>query len=230
MKLQLSSKKVTRWLMGLALALNLIGLAARALEKLLGYDNTVFVRFVDVSREANITSWFSSVLLLIGALLILLIARLKNLEKDTFARHWAFMAYVFFFLSLDEAARIHEATIEPLRTFLNTSGIFYYAWVIIAIPVLLILAIFYAKFVFSLPGKTRNQFIFAAVLFLSGALGLEMLGGFWFDVEVNGLYLSSILITFEELLENLGVVVFISALLTYIQLQSDWKTIQGEVV
>lgn len=216
--------------MGLALALNLIGLAARALEKLLGYDNTVFVRFVDVSREANITSWFSSVLLLIGALLILLIARLKNLEKDTFARHWAFMAYVFFFLSLDEAARIHEATIEPLRTFLNTSGIFYYAWVIIAIPVLLILTIFYAKFVFSLPGKTRNQFIFAAVLFLSGALGLEMLGGFWFDVEVNGLYLSSILITFEELLENLGVVVFISALLTYIQLQSDWKTIQGEVV
>jgi len=216
--------------MGLALTLNLIGLAARALEKLLGYDNTVFVRFVDVSREANITSWFSSVLLLIGALLILLIARLKNLEKDTFARHWAFMAYVFFYLSLDEAARIHEATIEPLRTLLNTSGIFYYAWVIIAIPVLLILAIFYAKFVISLPGKTRNQFILAAVLFLSGALGLEMLGGFWFDVEVNGLYLSSILITFEELLENLGVVVFISALLTYIQMQSAWKTIQGEVV
>lgn len=230
MKLQLSSKKVTQWLLGLTLALSLIGLAARVIEKLLGYDNTVFVRLVDVSEEANITSWFSSLLLLIGALLILLIARLKNLEKDSFSRHWAFMSYLFLFLSLDEAAKIHEATIKPLRTLFNTSGFFYYAWVIIAIPVLLVLTIVYARFISSLPGKTRNQFIIAAVLFLSGAVGFEMLGGFMFDVEISGMYISSVLVTFEELLENLGVVVFISALLTYIQLQADWKTIQGEVI
>jgi len=61
-------------------------------------------------------------------------------------------------------------------------------------------------------------------------LGFEMLGGFLYDVEISGMYLSSVLITFAELLENLGVVVFISALLTYIQMQANWKTIQGEIV
>lgn len=230
MKLQLSSKKFSAWLLGLSLALNLVGLAARVIEKLLGYDNTTFVRLVDVSEEANITSWFSSLLLLISALLILLIARLKHLEKDPFTRYWTFMAVVFFFLSLDEIASIHEATIKPLRALFNASGYFYYSWVILAIPVLLIFTVLYARFFFSLPGNIRNQLILAAFLFLSGAVGFEMLGGFLHDVQISRMYLSSVLVTFEELLENLGAVLNISVLLAYLKMQVGWKPIQGEVV
>jgi hypothetical protein len=230
MKLQLSSKKMIRLLLWLVIALNIIGMAARAIEKSLGYNNTFFVRLVDVSEEANITSWFSSLLLFFSALLLLLITRLKTVEKDTFSRHWAILSYVFLYLSLDEAAKIHEATIKPLRSIFNASGFFYYAWVIIAIPIILLLGIFYMRFIFSLPGKTRNYFILAAGLFIAGALGFEMIAGFYYDVEISGIYLSSIFITFEELLENLGVLVFISALLSYIKLQPGWKNTQLEFV
>ncbi|MEJ2487491.1 MAG: hypothetical protein P8Y68_17345, partial [Anaerolineales bacterium] len=62
------------------------------------------------------------------------------------------------------------------------------------------------------------------------ALGFEMFGGLFFKTEISGIHVLSFLITFEELLENLGVVVFISALLTYIRMQSNWKNLVVEVV
>lgn len=223
MKRQWLSMKISYWLFGLTFFLNIIGLAARVIERLLGYNNTDLVRLVDVSEEANITSWFSSSLLFISALILLLIARLKRVEKDSYTRHWAFLSYIFFFLSLDEAAGIHELTIKPLRSLFSASGIFFYAWVIVAIPIVLLIGILYMRFIISLPSNTRNNFILAGILFLVGAVGFEMLEGLFRHSEIAGMYLSSFFVTIEELLENLGVVVFISTLLAYIKLQPNWK-------
>jgi hypothetical protein len=223
MKRQWLSTKVSYWLFGLTFFLNIIGLAARVIERLLGYNNTELVKLVDVSEEANITSWFSSSLLLLSALILLLIARLKLVEKDRYARHWAFLSFIFFFLSLDETAGLHELTIRPLRSLFSTSGIFYYAWVVVAIPIVLSIGFLYLRFVFSLPSKTRNNFILAGILFLVGAVGFEMVEGLYRHSEIAGMYFSSIFVTIEELLENLGVVVFILALLAYIKLLPNWK-------
>lgn len=230
MKLQIPSKKIMVWLLGLTIGLNLFGFAARIIEKLLGYNNTEFVRLFDVGEEANVTSWFSSILLLLSAILLYFISRLKYLDKDSVAMHWTFLSYLFIFLSIDETATIHEMLIKPLREMFHLTGIFYYAWMIIAIPAVLLLAILYKRFVFSLPKNIRNQFILAVIIFLSGALGFEMLSGLFFKTEISGIHVLSFLITFEELLENLGVVVFISALLSYIRMQSNWKNLVVEVV
>jgi len=230
MKLQIPSKKIMVWLLGLTIGLNLFGFAARIIEKLLGYNNTEFVRLFDVGEEANVTSWFSSILLLLSAILLYFISRLKYLDKDSVAMHWTFLSYLFIFLSIDETATIHEMLIKPLREMFHLTGIFYYAWMIIAIPAVLLLAILYKRFVFSLPKNIRNQFILAVIIFLSGALGFEMLGGLFFKTEISGIHVLSFLITFEELLENLGVVVFISALLNYVKLQPNWKNLLVEVV
>jgi len=230
MKLQIPSKKITKWLFGLTIGLNLFGFAARIIEKLMGYNNTDFVRLVDVGEEANITNWFSSLLLLLSALLLYLISRLRYLDKDQFVRHWTFLSYLFIYLSIDETATIHEMLIKPLRAIFHSSGIFYYAWMIIAIPLVLLLVILYLRFVFSLPINIRNQFILAVIIFLSGAVGFEMLGGLFIKTEISGIHVTSFLITAEELLENLGVVVFISALLTYVKMQPNWRNFLVEVV
>ncbi len=225
MMVEISIKKTVYWLYGLVFALNTVGFAGRVIEKLLGYDDTELVRLFDVAKEANVTSWFSSFLLSVSALLLFLITKIKFQERDTFSRHWAFIACVFLYLSLDESARIHEATIEPVREFVHASGLFYYSWVIIAIPVIMGLALIYRKFVFSLPIRTRNQFILAAIIFMAGAIGFEMLGGLFHDVKISGVQLLSFTVTLEELFENLGVVVFISALLAYIKSFPDWSVI-----
>lgn len=223
LKIKLDTKRLIVWLFGLTLALNFIGLVSRMIEKLLGFNDTQFVRLVDVSEEANITSWFSSALLLMAALLLFVITRLKKIDQAPFSRHWGFLSLVFMFLSLDEAAKIHEMMIKPLRSLFHATGIFYYSWLIVAIPLVILFAVIYMRFVFSLPNRTRNQVIAAAFLFLAGAVGFEMLGGLFYNVELSGVYLSSILVTFEELLENLGIVIFISALMTYIKQQPAWE-------
>ena len=65
----------------------------------------------------------------------------------------------------------------PLRKGLNTSGILFYAWVIPYGIALLILIFLYLKFFISLPAKTRKLFIIAAVVYLLGVIGIELMGG-----------------------------------------------------
>jgi hypothetical protein len=94
-------------------------------------------------------------------------------------------------------------------------GIFYYAWVVPAFALIVVLGFFFLRFAFWLPVKTRTSFFLAAFLFVGGAIGIELIGG-WFD-EVYGYdNLSYNLIsTVEESFEMAGLIVFIRALVEY---------------
>jgi len=142
---------------------------------------------------------------------LLLIARVKTHSADVFATHWNAMAWVFFFLSMDEIAGLHEELIAPLRNATGANGIFYFSWVIVAIPLVLLFVILNIRFLFSLPRKTAYQFVVAGALFVTGALGFELLGGLFHGV--TGIYRA--LTATEETLENIGAGLFIVALLTY---------------
>ncbi|MTI21386.1 hypothetical protein E1176_10175 [Fulvivirga sp. RKSG066] len=73
----------------------------------------------------------------------------------------------------------------------------------------------YIQFVFKLPKKTKKRIIIAAILFIGGAMGLEMLGGnHAYNHGREGLTYA-VLYTLEESLEMLGVIVLIYALLTF---------------
>ena len=230
MKFTISPKKISYWLFVIVVALNLFGFIARGIERFLGYNDTEFVRLFDISEEANITAWFSSLLLLFSAVLLTVIAKAKSTSAKPYARHWGFLSIIFLYLSLDEAAKIHEITIKPMRSFFNASGFFYYAWVIIAIPFILLFGFLFMRFVLDLPPSTRAQFIIAGVIFLIGALGFEMLGGYYRDKLVAGLNICPILVTLEEFFENVGIVVFISALGSYSKAQPDTMNISFELV
>ena len=124
---------------------------------------------------------------------------------------------IFVYVSLDEAGRLHELAIEPLREHLGASGLFYWAWVIPAMFVIPVLAVAYLRFLIALPRPTRRLFVLAATLFLTGALGLEMLGGPW--VETHGLHSPVYVVfwTMEETLEMSAVAIFTYALLRYME-------------
>jgi hypothetical protein len=129
------------------------------------------------------------------------------------------MAIIFVLLSLDEAGRIHELSVSIFRLAFDTHGLLYYAWVIPAVIALLILSVVYLRFVLDLPRKTRTVFLIAAVLYVGGALGLEMFEG---NLNEMGRYMDPtyvILVTIEESLELSGVTVLIYGLLSYIRHQ-----------
>ena len=67
-----------------------------------------------------------------------------------------------------------------------------------------------------LPKPVRHSFIVAAILYLGGAIGFELISGKYAELYGmdNWIY-SMILITIEESLEIAGIIFFIRALLKY---------------
>lgn len=220
MKVTISIKKFTIFLLVITICLHTIGFVGRLIEYLLNYEGTsTIVRLFHPAEEANIIVYFSSILLSISSFLMLIIFCAKGLKADADKKYWSILSIIFFYLALDETASIHELISEPLRSVIDARGMFYYPWVLVAIILLLIFIIYFSKFIFIyLPPKIRYLFVIAGIIFISGALGCEILSGYAKSAEITGDHIiEPILITIEEFLENLGIVIFINALLSYIK-------------
>jgi hypothetical protein len=188
------------------------------------YNNAVdytlpqhLTRIFNVNTENSIPTWYSSILLFVASGLLALIATAKKQVRDRYTRHWQFLALLFLLLSLDEAASLHEAFDRALHVGFDSSGLLYYAWVIPGMIFVGLVGLAYFKFLKALPAATRWLFILAGMLYVGGAIGVEILGGS--HAEVYGRYTLtySLFTAVEEALEMSGIVLFIYALLTYFQ-------------
>ena len=180
----------------------------------------VIANFLNVNGEQNLPTFYSSLMLLVAALLCGLIARSHSESDHTNVRHWTALSVAFVLVSLDEFASIHEQAGVRLREQLGiTGGPLFYAWVIPGAALVALFGIALLRFLRSLPRTTRRRLLAAGVLFLSGAIGLEMVGGAY--AAVHGDHSMSVLIaTVEETLEMVGTAVLLYALLAYIPVVS----------
>jgi hypothetical protein len=121
-------------------------------------------------------------------------------------------------MAVDEASSIHELLERPARRLLgrHASGVLHFAWVIFGITFALAFALSYLKFILSLPRPTQSRFISAGAIFLSGAMGVELIGSYYASLHGENNLPYSMLTAIEEGLEMTGVIVFINALLNYI--------------
>ena len=125
---------------------------------------------------------------------------------------------------MDELIGIHESLKSKVQVALHTSESFYSAWVIPYSISLIIFLLVYVKFVFNLPSKTRILFLIAGSVYVAGAEGMEIIGEFYSKLHADNITLVIMLTTIEELLEMTGVVIFIYALMSYID--SELKDIR----
>jgi len=174
---------------------------------------------VNLDFEANIPTYFSSLLLLGSGVLLALIAGYKRKRKEPYFLHWAFLAIIFTCMSLDETASMHELLTPYLRSMFNASGIFYFAWTIPGIVFMLAVLLLYARFVLYLPKKTKLLFVVAGILYVMGVIGMEMVGGLYFTTYGRDNLAYGMLTTVEETLEMFGLILFVYGLLDYICFQ-----------
>jgi hypothetical protein len=212
----ISPRKVFLVLTLVAISLSIVSLAGQFSKYILGYPTLLgFVRLFDVGLDSNVPTWYSSVALLFCSLLLAFIATSPKTARTRYALYWKVLSAIFLYLSVDEVAMIHEHAPSLLKLSVNRTGFFYYGWVVVGIPLTLIFALFYLKFLAHLPKKTRLLFVVAGTIFISGALGAEM-----FAARHDNLYgfnMTYAMITaVEEFCEMFGIVVFIYALLSYI--------------
>ncbi len=176
------------------------------------------VRLFNVGTELNLPAFFSTFILVFAALLLAVITVLEKKRQASHVSHWAMLAFGFLFMAVDEAVTLHEMMVEPTRTLLGDGnlGAFYFAWVIPGIVLVLVLGLYFLKFLLHLPAKTRFTFLMAAIIYLSGAIGLELIGGRYAELHGTHNLAYNMISTVEESLEMAGVIIFIWALLAYI--------------
>ena len=178
---------------------------------------------MDVDRELTIPTIFSVVLLFSTALVLYAIAVLKKKRKDKFTWSWYVLALGFLYMAFDEGSSIHELTTMPIRRALGEKlpGFLSFAWLIPGISVILIVAIIYLRFYFSLPKRTKKLMLLSAIVYLGGLVGIEMIGGNYASIYGIKNLTYNLIVTIEESLEMAGMVLFIYTLLDYIQIFSE---------
>ena len=183
------------------------------------YDIESLPQYFNFDREANFPAIYSALTLAFCSYLLAIIATFKKATKAAYAKNWKWLSIIFAFLAIDEACSIHEISIPILRTVINSEGLLYFPWVLPASILVVFFLISFRKFIFALPPKTKILFVLAGAIYVAGAIGMEAIGGYVADTPGLYVHAYAIAATIEELLEMLGIILFINALLSYIQSQ-----------
>ena len=218
LNLSISSKTIVRFLSIIGLCLLFASTIGQLYQHFINQDRyRRLIRLLYVDAEKNIPTAYSFLILIICSILLAIIAFLHEKNRTRYRKHWKGLSILFFILAMDEFCSIHELATHVTRNSLKTSGFFYFAWVIPGIAFLSIFILAYLRFIFSLPSNTRIGFIFSGSIFIFGAMGMELIGGYFFELYGSDNISYIMIATFEEMLEFFGIIVFIYSLLEYLK-------------
>lgn len=217
-KINVSKRRLIIWLSVLAVSLAVISIFFQVLQYFFNWKEIGIIEFFNIGSERNLPTFFAVLLLLFASALLFVIFKLRFSDSKNFSFYWLTLSIIFFILGLDENFMLHERITEPLRDLLNLSGFFYTSWVIMGLLLIIILFFFYIRFLKALPNRIRIWFIIAGFIYVFGAIILEMIGGWYFDISNLQSFNYQIFVTFEEIFEMSGIIVFIKTLLDYLGL------------
>ncbi|RKD91375.1 peptidase M48 Ste24p [Mangrovibacterium diazotrophicum] len=217
MKLKIKATRVFRLLLAIMVILLVANCIVVWLKVSTGDGSHSYIKLFDFNKESNVPTFFSSMLLLLTALLLFYIGFVHQSQESRLKRYWFGLAVGFLYMSIDESAQIHEVVNGLIQMKFNLTGFFHYAWVLpFGIIASIVGVVYLIKFLPFIPGRIRTLFWISGGIYVAGAIGFEMIGG---KVEDSGgsdvLY--AVLYTFEEFFEMLGVSLFLYALLIYVQ-------------
>jgi hypothetical protein len=181
-----------------------------------------FQRMFDMDAEGNMPTLFSTALLALNALLFWFAWRASR-AAGTREPFWLLMSLLFVFLACDELGTLHEHFVRPLRAMLPSTagGLFRFAWVIPYGIAAVVLAALCLPVLRRVGNRFSALFVLCGVVYLTGALGFEMLGGRYLEMTNTGALAKSpgyvLLTTVEEVLEMGGLALLAYTLLTLLQ-------------
>lgn len=177
------------------------------------------INLFDMDGEANLPTWYSTVLLLAAACLLAWIAMRESRQGTGMQAYWYVLAIGFLCMSIDEAAMVHDLFDAPTAEVIGEDAppALLYAWVVPYSLLVIGLGAYFLRFLWRLPTSTRIRFIIAGAVYVGGALGIEFLEGIAAIESGETGVTYAILNTVQEAMEFAGVILFIDALLRYIR-------------
>lgn len=220
MRVTLKPRRVVRVLGAIVTLLTLADAAVLLIKFRLHHDHLFgLTPFFDFNREGNAPAFYSACALLFAAALLLVIAGDARQRAEPWHRHWRGLGLIFVFLGIDEAVEIHGLLTEPIGLLIDTPGPLIFAWVIPYAILTVVFVLVYAPFTWSLPAPLRRRLVLAGIVYVAGALGMELVGAAIVSaqggVAGGGLehWAHAVAYTIEEALEMIGVIILIHALL-----------------
>jgi hypothetical protein len=206
-----------KWLVAIAALI----ICVNILDQIFNQPSWQIHRLFDMDREANFSSWFSSLLWLIAAYSAYMCYRTAK-SRGLSCWIWPIVSIALLYLSCDEGAQLHEY----LGTFINKHFLHWHMpkmnWIIILAPAILAVTVF---FIITLR-KTLADSRKAALLMASG-LALLILGSIALestainDLCKEGTRLYGIEVILEESLEMFGAILILSGLIEHRRLLSS---------
>ena len=233
MSIELSAKKTALTLLACAMVLWIMNALTLMLE--FGYGRDFAMGFVPMFRlnfEANLPTFFSTLLLVAASLSCFAIGRATLPTDKASGLRWLTLAAIAFILSADEAAQIHElfdknaGWAEP---FFEPTGMLLEPWVVAYGFLALAVSLLFAPFILKLQPRLRNMLILAGALYVGAAIGFEMIGAVERGGSGETLRYETIN-SIEEMLEMTAVIIAIYALLRFGSENFGWRciTISGD--
>jgi len=170
-----------------------------------------------LDAEDNFPTWYASFTILIAAGLLAFTAWLARQQKFPNLWHWTALAGLFALLSLDEFIQFHETLSVFLHDTFHTTGLLYFTWVAPAVVFVLIVGALYIPFFRGLPPRIRNLMVLAAIIYVGGAVGVEIIEGWYVSLYTEGHLAYELLVYLEETMEMVGIALFIYTLLLNLQ-------------
>ncbi len=169
------------------------------------------MNWLDINVEQSVVTWWTSLMW------AALAAYLFSAGVSARRKMWFVLAGGALLLSLDEIIMIHESTGHSIAPFVDgASGVWASKWVIVGVPAVAASLLALLPFVRSLPRRTAVGLVASGVVFVTGAVGCEML----FSAAVTEWawpdWLILTLIVAEETLEMLGVAMAIAVIAAYL--------------
>ena len=176
-----------------------------------------FARLVDLDREANFPTFYSAALMAIIAVTCTVIARLDVNSRHL---HWRVLSVGFVIMSIDEICSLHESLVLPVRGMLSVEfqAWFHFAWILPAVVLVIAIAIYFLKFLASLPQAYAKLFVLSGALFLGAAVGIEFIEGRYVALHGRQNLVYAILMDIEETSELAGLLLFLRSLWHYLAL------------
>lgn len=184
-----------------------------------------------LDNEMNFPTFFSVLLMLACAVLLVIIGIEDQVKKNKYFRHWYFLAFGFFFMAGDDFMLLHEKLMNPMNKLFGINRIsefLTFSWIVPYFVIVVILAVSYFRFVRDLPKRSKILFMAAGFVYLFGIFAMEMIGGYikkTYGFETREYVVVS---TIEEFLEMSGLIFFVYGLMDHINRQvSQIKLVFG---
>lgn len=179
------------------------------------YGGGPYLKRLDVNYTKSIPTYISTVLFLVAAWQLWGVYRSG---QALLPRPWLVLSVIFVLCAVDEILALHNKLSDPTRKVMQDhAGLqpmsdwdlyLHWGWVIPGILFVSALGLYLLRWLLYLPGRVAIIFISSAILFLSGAIAMEMLGGPRIALFGRDDYLYMTYTTIEESLEFLGLMLF----------------------